>query len=305
MGMLRLWAAKTRGLFVKGREDEELDTEILAHIDLLTRRYVDQGMPRQDAAIAARRQFGNLTVLKQQQRAQRSFLSPAELWGDIRFGMRMIQKKPGSNAAVVLALALGIGMNTAVFSFVNALLLRPPAGVQATGRLLEIWLHSRTSTGVQSYLPFTYPDYAYYRDHSRALEGVLAFDGDGSQAIWNRSGEGQVIQGQLVSGNFFSLLGVNAALGRVISSADDQLESPRSVVVVSHSFWQRQLGADPGNCGTDAGVEWRRIHCHRSGARGIRWNAGRDPTGFLGPRDASRSSSRMTMTGSPVATAAG
>ena len=98
-------------------------------------------------------------------------------------------------------------------------------------------------------LPFTYPDYTYYRDHSRALEGVLAFDGDGSQAIWNRSGEGQVIQGQLVSGNFFSLLGVNAALGRVISSADDQLGNPRPVVVLSHSFWQRQLGADPAIVG--------------------------------------------------------
>jgi predicted permease len=249
VGILRLWAAKTRGLFVQEREDEGLDTEILAHIDLLTQRYVDQGMSRPDAAIAARRKFGNLTVLKEQQRAQRSFLSPRELWGDIRFGMRMIQKKPGSNAAVVLALALGIGMNTAVFSFVNALLLRPPAGVQATGRLLEIWLHSRTSTGVQSYSGFTYLDYAYYRDHSRALEGILAFDGDGSQAIWNRSGEGQVIQGQLVSGNFFSLLGVNAALGRVISSADDQLGNPRPVVVLSHSFWQRQLGADPAVVG--------------------------------------------------------
>ncbi len=244
MGILRLWAAKTRGLFLQKRDDEEVDADFQAHLDLLVQRYVDQGMSRQDAAIAARRQFGNLTLLKQQQRAQRSFLSPAELWGDLRFGMRMILKKPGSNAAVVLALALGIGMNTAVFSFVNALLLRPPAGVHATGSLLEIWLHNRTSTGVQSYSPFTYPDYTYYRDHSLALEGVLAFDGDGSRAIWNRSGEGQVIQGQLVSGNYFSLLGVNAALGRVISSADDQLENPRTVVVVSHSFWQRQLGAD-------------------------------------------------------------
>jgi predicted permease len=203
----------------------------------------------QDADRAARKQFGNVTILTERQRAQRSFLSPAEIWGDVRFGMRMIMKRPGSNAAVVVALALGIAMTAAVFSFVNALLLRPPTGVKGTGSLIEIWLHKRDSTGVQSYLPFTYPDYTDYRDHSRSLEGILAFDGDGTRAIWNRSGEGHVIQGQLVSGNFFSLLGVTAALGRTISSADDQVGSPQSVVVLSHSFWQRQLGADPSVVG--------------------------------------------------------
>ena len=102
---------------------------------------------------------------------------------------------------------------------------------------------------MQSYLPFTYPDYAYYRDHSRSLEGVLAFDGDGHPTIWNRSGEGQVIQGQLVSGNYFSLLGVNAALGRVhFQRRRSTRANPHPVVVLSHSFWQRQLGVGSGNC---------------------------------------------------------
>jgi len=249
MRILRLWAAKTKGLFMQRRDDQDLDGEIQVHIALLKERYVRQGMSAQDAHRAARIQFGNVTILKERRRAQRSFLSPAEIWGDIRFGMRMIMKQPGSNAAVVVALALGIAMTAAVFSFVNALLLRPPAGVKATGRLLEIWLHQRDSTGVQSYFPFTYPDYTDYRDHSRSLEGLLAFDGDGTRAIWNRAGEGQVIQGQVVSGNFFSLLGVTAALGRTISNADDQPGSPQLVVVLSHSFWERQFGADPSVVG--------------------------------------------------------
>jgi predicted permease len=249
MRILRLWVAKTRGLLARKRQDHDMDAEIRAHLDLLVERYVGQGMSAQNAATAARRQFGNVTQLKERQRAQQSFLSLAEIYGDIRFGLRMLLKKPGSNAAVILALALGIGMNAAVFSFVNALLLRPPAGVKATGSLLEIWSHNRTAEGVQSYFPLTYPDYGYYRDHNRSLEGLLGFDGDGSRAIWNRSGEGQVIQGQLVSGNYFSLLGVNAALGRVLSNADDQLEKPRPVVVLSYSFWQRQLGADPAIVG--------------------------------------------------------
>lgn len=248
MRFWRLWAAKVKGILTQKRQDNEFDAELQSHLDLPTERYLRQGMSRDDAASAARRQFGNVTLLQERQRAQRSFLSPAEWWGDIRFGLRMMMKKPGSNAAVVLALALGIGMNAAMFTFVNALLLRPPAGV-ATGNLLEIWLHNRISTGLQSYLPFTYPDYAYFRDHSRSLEGVLAFDGDGSHAIWNRSGIGEVAQGQLVLGNYFSVLRVNAELGRMISSGDDQLASPHPVVVLSHSFWQRQLGADPGIVG--------------------------------------------------------
>jgi predicted permease len=249
MQFLRMWTAKMKGLLTQKRQDHEFDEEIQAHLHDLIERYLRQGMSRADAATAARRQFGNVTLLQERQRAQRSFLSPSEWWGDIRFGMRMMLKKPGSNAAVIIALALGIGMNVAVFSFVNALLLRPPTAVSSMSSLLELWDHSRNSTGVQSYMPITYPEYTYYRDHSQSLEGVLAFDGDGSQSIWNRNGEGQVVRGELVSGNFFSLLGVSAALGRTISTGDDQLTSPHPVVVLSHSFWQRQLGADRGIVG--------------------------------------------------------
>lgn len=254
--MLRLWMAKAWGLLSWKRDDPEFDEEVESHIDLLRDRYMRRGMPAAEAAAAARRQFGNLTLVRERRRAQRSFLAPAEWWGDIRFGLRMLMKNPGSNAAVVLALALGIGMTTAAFSFVNALLLRPPAGVQATAGLVEIWLHNRLSSGAESSLPFTYPDYAWYRDHSRSLEGLLAFDGDGSETIWNRSGRGQTIQGQLVSGNYFSLLGVRGELGRMIAEADDQPGSPRPVVVLSHSFWQQQLGGDPCG-GTHTAAEWR------------------------------------------------
>ena len=186
--------------------------------------------------------------------------------------MRMMRKKPGSNAAVIIALALGIGMNVAVFSFVNALLLRPPAVVRSMGSMVEVWEHSRVATGVQSYAPFTYPDYAYYRDHTQSLEGLLAFDGDGAESIWNRNGQGQVIQGQLASGNFFTLLGVNAVLGRTLSTNDDQLGSPHPFIVLSHSFWQREFASDPGIVGKSLvlnGAEFNVI--------------GVAPPGFTGP----------------------
>src|SRR5581483_7930668 len=103
-----------------------------------------------EAATAARRQFGNVTLLQERQRAQRGILSPGEWWRDARFGMRMLAKRPVSSAAVVLALALGIGMNGAVFSFVNALLLRPPQKVAETGKLVEIWLRNPKGSGVES-----------------------------------------------------------------------------------------------------------------------------------------------------------
>ena len=245
MPTLRMLWARVKGHAAQGREDQAFDAEIREHMALLEERYRAKGMSAQDAAHAARRQFGNVTLLRERQRAQRGFLSPVEWWRDARFGLRMLAKRPISSAAVVVALALGIGLNSAVFTFVNALLLRPPQGVKATDRLVEVWLHNPKSSGIQGYLPFNYPDYAYYRDHTKSLEGLMAFDGDGEDAIWNRHGAGEVLHGQFVSGNLFSLAGLNAALGRMLSVGDDRLDNPRQVVVLSYPFWKQKLDGNP------------------------------------------------------------
>lgn len=238
-----------KGQAAQAREDRAFEEEVRGHIVMLEERYRARGMSPAEAATAARRQFGNATVLRERQSAQRGFLSPGEWGRDVRFGMRMLAKRPLSNAAVVVALALGIGMNAAVFTFVNALLLRPPQGVANTGHLVEVWLHDPKGSGVQSYWPFSYPDYAYYRDHARSVEGLMAFDGDGTNAIWNHAGVGQVLQGQLVSGNFFSLAGVSAVAGRMLAASDDQPGSAHPVVVLSSSFWKEKLGGDPAVVG--------------------------------------------------------
>ncbi len=244
MRKLRMLWARVMGQAKQGREDEAFDEEVREHIDLLEKRYRAQGMSALDAARAARRQFGNVTALKEKQRAQRGILSPTEWWRDVRFGMRMLAKRPASNVAVVVALALGIGMNSAVFTFVNALLLRPPQGVSQTRKMIELWLKRPKQTGPQGYLPFNYPDYTYYRDHARSLEGLLAFDGDGVDVIWNHAGSGQNLNVAAASGNFFSLLGVNAAMGRVLSVDDDRIDNPRQVVVLSYACWKDKMGAD-------------------------------------------------------------
>jgi predicted permease len=246
---LRILWARVKGQAVQGREDASFDEEIREHIALLEERYRTRGMNANDAARAARRQFGNVTVLKEQQRAQRGVLSLAEWWMDARFGMRMLLKRPVSSAAVVLALALGIGMNGAVFTFVNALLLRPPRGMRETAKLVEVWLHDPKGSGVEGYLPFSYPDYAYYRDHTRSLQGLMAFDGDGEDAIWNRGGAGEILHGQLVSGNLFPVLGINAVVGRLLTADDDHLDNPRQVMVLSYPFWKHTMDGDAGVVG--------------------------------------------------------
>jgi macrolide transport system ATP-binding/permease protein len=249
MQRLRVLWAKLKGQVVQEREDHAFDEEIREHVKLLEKRYTAQGMSVREAARAARRQFGNVTALKERQRAQRGILSPTEWWRDMRFGLRMLARRPASNAAMVLTLALGIGMNSAVFTFVNGILLRPPQGVSQTRKMVELWLKRSKQTGPQSYLPFNYPDYAYYRDHQRSLQGLLAFDGDGVDVIWNHVGSGQNLNVTAVSGNFFSLLGVNAAMGRTLSVDDDRIDHPRQVVVLSYACWKAKMGADPGVLG--------------------------------------------------------
>src|SRR5215475_8951697 len=102
MRILRTLWARVRGQVTQGSEDESFDEEIREHFTLLEGRYLAQGMSAQEAARAARRQFGNVTALKERQRAQRGVLSPTEWWRDVRFGMRMLAKRPVSSAAVVV-----------------------------------------------------------------------------------------------------------------------------------------------------------------------------------------------------------
>lgn len=245
MNRLRILWSRLKGQAEQAREDLAFDEEIREHLDLLEQCYKSQGLSPRDAAHAARRQFGNVTALKEHHRAQRGILSPTEWWRDIRFGLRMLAKRPISSAAVVVALALGIGMNSAVFTFVNGLLLRPPQGVRATDTLIEVWLRNPKGSGVQSYWPFNYPDYAFYRDHTKSLQGLMAFDGDPEGAIWNHEGSGEILQGQFVSGNLFPLIGIDAVSGRMLSVDDDTLANPRQVIVLSNHFWKQKLNCDP------------------------------------------------------------
>jgi predicted permease len=183
----------------------------------------------------------------------------------------MLAKSPGFTAVGVLTLALGIAVNAVVFSYVNALLLRPAQGVAETSRLAEVWLQNKKAAGVERFLPLTYPDYLYYRDHNSVFSGMVAFDGDPEPVVWNRSGNGEMVQGQIVSGNFFAVMGVRAVLGRTLLPEDDQ-PSAAPTVVLSYPFWRGRFGGDATVLGRVLmlnGTEYRVVGVAPAGFAGL------------------------------------
>ncbi len=172
------------------------------------------------------------------------------LWQDIRYGIRMLRKNPGFTFVAVLTLALGIGANTAIFSLIDALLLKPLPGVQDPQQLVLV-----TDNGWAS-LP--YPLYAHLHDSSQSLSGLFASSGvrKGKMKV---TGSGEVkaesVWSQPVSGNFFSVLGTPAALGRMLTPNDDRAGDPQSVAVISFDFWRRRFGQDPAVIGKTVMLE--------------------------------------------------
>ena len=229
---LRAFAGKLLG-FLRGRQhDSEFDEEMQEHLHRLAERFVARGMPEEEAAAAARRQFGNLTLLQEDRRELQTFLFFEALWRDLRFSLRTILKSPGFTATAVLTLALGIGANTTIFSWIHSVLLNPLPGAGQPERVME--LESLAPSG--EWVPTSYLDFRDFRDHLKLVESMsvaqpmaLAVGNDVRvERVW----------GETVSGNFFDVLHVQPEIGRFFSGVErDDAQNAHPVAVISHSFW--------------------------------------------------------------------
>jgi putative ABC transport system permease protein len=162
----------------------------------------------------------------------------ADLWQDLRYGARMLIKRPGFTLIAVITLALGIGANTAIFSLVNTVMLRPLPVAQPE-RIVEITpLRPGASVG-----NFSYPIYRDFRDKNDVLEGLAAYRF--VPLSLSRSGNNERLWGYLVSGNYFDMLGVRAVRGRMFTPEEDRAPGAHPVAVVSYGSWQRRFGGDP------------------------------------------------------------
>ena len=171
------------------------------------------------------------------------------LWQDLRYGIRTLGRTRGLTLVGILSLGLGLGANTTIFTFINTLLLRPPLVHDPSG-LLEVWQYNTTrGSGIGSNMQLSYPEYAYYRDHNRSFSAMGAFTGESPVMIWNRGGEGETLRAALVSANFFSILGVQPALGRGFVPEEDGVATAAPVVVLSHATWRQRLASDPAIVG--------------------------------------------------------
>lgn len=200
---------------------------------------------------------------------------------DTRHAIRILLQNPGFAAVAILSLALGIGANTAIFTLIDTVLLRS-LPVQDPERLVVFALNpDEPSVGSN------YPDYEYIRDHNKSFSGVIAYGGSGSPAAMEVPDEGahstaQLVIPILVSGNYFEVLGVTPAVGRLLRPSDNKIEDAHPWVVLDYDFWQRRFGGDPravGRAITLNGSHFTIVGVARAGFTGA--NVGNHPDVYV------------------------
>src|SRR4051812_37615322 len=252
MGLRHKIASGWRTLFGKARLERELDEELRGASQALEDRYRARGMSADEARRAARIALGGVEPVKEAVRDVRIGVRIETLAADLHYAARMLRKSPAFTAAAVLSLALGIGANTAIFTFINALLLRP-LPVRDPAALVEL---SGKRNG-----DFALVSFPIFRDLSaqqQVLTGMVATAGETPYRLaipTSGGGASDVdnVRVSFVSGNYFSLLGLDPARGRLFTPDDDRTPDSAatagSLIVLSDGFWQRQFGRDPSIVG--------------------------------------------------------
>lgn len=260
--LLKQIVARVRGCFERRGLDQDLNWEIESHLTMLAEDHIRRGLTPEQARRAALLEFGGVTQLRETHREIRGLPLLETFLQDVQYSLRMLRNNPGFTAIAVLTLAIGIGVNTAIFTAYNAVALRP---VQApeSGRLVQV-----TRTTGDPF--FSFPDYMYYRNHNRTFAGLVAMafqsfsmtsggtpapvphatiaGAAGFQFPRVLAGSAERTMAVVVSGNYFKILGVHAIRGRTFLPEEDTVGA-QPVALVSYNFWDRRFARDPGLLG--------------------------------------------------------
>ena len=246
MSLFRNVARGLRSLFRKEQVSRELDEELKGFVEMAAEEKMKDGMSRREALRAVRLERGSIEVAKEIVWSARWESVIDTLWQDFRLALRMLRKSPGFAAAAVLTLALGIGVNTAIFSLLNA--LTRPLNVPEPERLVRIF-----SGRLGASYEMSYPNYVDLRGSAQSFSelAVYSFPQPMSLGAVSHNGEStsERVWGIVVSGNYFETLGLSAALGRTFASAEDRTPDFRPVIVISHRLWKERFNGDPNVIG--------------------------------------------------------
>ena len=236
------------------KRERDFEREIRAHLALEEEEQRAAGAAPDEAPFAARRAFGNLTRYKEVVREMWGWTSLERLGQDLRFALRMMRKSPAFTLVAVLSLALGIGGNTAIFSLLNAVMLRSLPVAQPDRLVLfgkGQWSGITDDLPNRSWQLFSYPFYRDVQRHNQVFTGLAAMLSlpNNTRAIVTGSTASEPVHARLVSGTYFDVLGVKAAAGRTFTDAEDQAPGAHPVAVMSYAWWQRRFARDPSVVG--------------------------------------------------------
>jgi putative ABC transport system permease protein len=249
--------SKTRSLlrnfFLRRSVEEDLEREVRSHLDMLADENASAGMDRKEAERAARIELGGIEQVKEQVREQRIGRWLSSVLSDCRFALRQFRKEPGFTAITLLTLAIGIGANTAMFSLIDAVLLRP-LPFHEPDRLVaveSIDLHDATQGG-----DISYPAFLDWRSQSHSFEAMSVYNVTGLTYTGGTQPEG--IRGAVVSANLFATLGVTPALGRTFTQEEGRPGDSQNPVLLSYEFWQSHFDGNAGVLGQSLTLDGQR-----------------------------------------------
>jgi predicted permease len=245
---MNIWA-RVKALLRRKQLDKDLDDELAFHLAMREEKNRAKGISAEEAKYAARRQFGNATRLKEICRETWSFVSLETFWRDLRYGARALARNPGFTAVAVLAIGLGIGVNTGIFSVLNGVALRllPIPRAEQIVSVDQIF-HGKLSRNVHGEPGlFSYSEYKNYRENNHVFSGMLAYEPFLEATLGGENPK--QLMGAAASCNYFDVLGERPGLGRVFVDADCSAPGASAVVVLSDDLWRSRFGGDPSIVG--------------------------------------------------------